>query len=232
VEIIAEIGQNHNGDMDLARRLIVEAKRAGADVAKFQLFDARSLFPKQGNPWFEYNCKTELMPSQVEMLAAECVRAGIEFMASVFDTKRIAWLEAVGVKRYKIASRSVRDRALIEAVAATGKPLIVSLGMWAEPEFPKISTPATVDYLYCISQYPTPLTELHLARVDFAKYGGFSDHTVGVDASLAAMARGARIVEKHFTLDRDMYGPDHAGSVTPQQLAVMCAFRDSLEQML
>ena len=137
MEIIAEIGQNHNGDMELARRLIAEAKASGASVAKFQVYSARDLFPKEGNEWFEYNCKTELSRADVEMLARDCQDQRIEFMASVFDVERIGWLEAVGVRRYKIASRSVRDSALVEAVAETGKPVIVSLGMWNEPSFPK-----------------------------------------------------------------------------------------------
>ena len=104
MQIIAEIGQNHNGDMALlARRLIAEAKAAGADVAKFQVYDARALFPKEGNEWFDYNCRTELSRADVEMLAAECEAQRIEFMASVFDVERVAWLEAVNMHRYKIA---------------------------------------------------------------------------------------------------------------------------------
>jgi sialic acid synthase SpsE len=232
MEIIAEIGQNHNGDMDLARSLIREAKAAGASVAKFQVYEARALFPKECNEWFDYNCKTELSRANVEALAVECDKAGIEFMASVFDVERIQWLEAVGMRRYKIASRSVRDRALIEAVAATGKPMIVALGMWNEPGFPSIAAPGGVDFLYCVSKYPTPLADLHFGAVDFSRYAGFSDHTIGIDAPMAALARGARIIEKHFTLDKGLHGPDHAGSMTPQELRSLCSFRDSLRSML
>src|SRR4051812_44623481 len=105
IEIIAEIGQNHNGDIDLAVDLIRRAKEHGADVAKFQLYDARALFPKEGNEWFEYNCKTELSRAHLRKLADACEACGIEFMASVFDVERVAWLEDVGVRRYKIASR-------------------------------------------------------------------------------------------------------------------------------
>lgn len=228
MEIIAEIGQNHNGDMELARRLIAEAKASGAGVAKFQVYSARDLFPKGGNEWFEYNCKTELSRTDVEMLARECQDQGIEFMASVFDVERISWLEAVGARRYKIASRSVRDRALIEAVAETGKPVIVSLGMWDGPSFPKLDVPGGVGYLYCVSKYPTELADLRFAEVDFDRYVGFSDHTIGVDAAMIALSRGARIIEKHFTLDKHMYGPDHSGSMTPSELAVLGRFRDNL----
>ena len=232
MEIIAEIGQNHNGDMQLARRLIAEAKAAGADVAKFQVYEARALFPKQDNEWFDYNCHTELGRADVEMLAAECERVGIEFMASVFDVERVPWLEGVGMRRYKIASRSVRDRALLDAVAGTGKAMIVSLGMWNEPGFPEIHTSGVVEYLYCIAKYPTPLSELHLGAVNFSCYAGFSDHTVGIEAAMIALSRGARIVEKHFTVDKAMFGPDHSGSMTPSELAALCQFRDALAQAL
>jgi sialic acid synthase SpsE len=232
MEIIAEIGQNHNGDMALAKRLITEAKAAGASVAKFQLYDARALFPKEGNEWFDYNCRTELSRANIEMLADECARLGIEFMASVFDVERIAWLEAVGMRRYKVASRSVKDQPLMEACAANGKRLIVSLGMWFESRFPTIAAPGGVDFLYCISKYPTPLADLKLAAVDFTRYAGFSDHTIGIDAPIIALSRGARIIEKHFTLDKSMYGPDHAGSMTPDELAALCRFRDRVAEVL
>jgi len=232
MEIFAEIGQNHNGDMGLARELIHSAKENGADVAKFQVYDAVALFPKEGNEWFDYNCKTELSRDQINYLAEECRSAGIEFMASVFDIDRIAWLEDVGMARYKIASRSIRETQLIEAVAATGKPMVASLGIWGEPEFPKIECRGGVEFLYCISKYPTPLSDLKLAQIDFDAYGGFSDHTIGTTAAIAAFARGARILEKHFTLDKSMYGPDHEGSMTPAELAQINAFREELRLCL
>lgn len=232
MEIIAEIGQNHNGDMDLACELIRKAKENGADVAKFQLYDAKTLFPKEGNPWFEYNCKTELSRQQLELLANECERVGIEFMSSVFDVERVQWLEELGVKRYKIASRSVYDDALIRAVTATGKPVIISLGMWNQPVFPKIVAQGALQYLYCISRYPTELRDLNLSKVDFSQYAGFSDHTIGITAGIAAMALGAKIVEKHFTLDQTMYGPDHAGSMIPSELKQLSVFRNELQACL
>jgi len=231
-EIIAEIGQNHNGDMELAKQLIQHAKNSGADVAKFQLYEARARFPKEGNEWFEYNCKTELSRDQIKMLADECARVGIEFMASVFDIERIAWLEEVGMKRYKIASRSIFETDLIDAVAATGKPMLVSLGKWDRPGLPDIKAKGGVHYLYCIAKYPPALTEVHLGRADFTRYAGFSDHTIGTAASIAAIARGAQILEKHFTIDKNMYGPDHQGSATPAELAEICSFRDSAELLL
>lgn len=231
-EIIAEIGQNHNGDMQMARDLIRAARDCGADVAKFQVYDAQALFPKENNPWYDYNCKTELSRAQVEELANECAKVNIEFMASVFDLERVDWLEAVGVKRYKVASRSVREAALIQCLVATGKPLIVSLGMWGEKDFPVIKSAAPVDFLYCISKYPTPLNELRLSQVDFNKHAGFSDHSIGIGGSLAAIALGARIIEKHFTLDKTLYGPDHSGSMTPDELKAMAAYAAEITEAL
>ena len=116
VEIIAEIGQNHNGDMLLAKELIHAAKENGADVAKFQLYDAVSLFPKENNPWYEYNCQTELSRDQVTDLNNECQKVGIEFMSSVFDVERIDWLESINVKSHKVASRSIKDASLTNAM--------------------------------------------------------------------------------------------------------------------
>lgn len=228
MEIIAEIGQNHNGDVNLALKMIRQAKASGADVVKFQIYEARALFPQQGNEWFEYNCQTELTRDQVKRLAEECDRVGIEFLASVFDVERVGWTEDIGVKRYKIASRSIHDGKLVQAIAHTGKPVIVSLGMWDGAEFPVIQTKGPVHYLYCVSKYPAEPDELKLGSVDFRKYSGFSDHSVGITAALVAFSRGAGIVEKHFTLDRSLYGPDHVCSMTPEELVQLRGFRDEI----
>ena len=232
MEIIAEIGQNHNGDMALAVELIHAAKEAGADVAKFQVYDAKALFPKENNPWYEYNLSTELSREQILLLAGECATAGIEFMASVFSPELVPLLEEAGVKRYKVASRSVRDGALMNALAATGKPLLVSLGMWDGAQFPKVPTNAPVRFLHCIARYPAPLEDLGLSRVDFTRYAGFSDHSEGITAAMTALARGAGIIEKHFTLDKNMFGPDHICSMTPDELRELCRFREELARCL
>lgn len=225
-EIIAEIGQNHNGDMSIAEELIRAAQAAGADVAKFQVYDAKAIFPaKAQNPWYDYNCLTELTKPDVFRLAAYCARVGIEFMASVFDVERVDWLEEAGVKRYKVASRSVRDSALLRRIVQTRKPVVVSLGMWSEPNFPAIPDAVSVDYLYCVSKYPTPLSALKLMDVDFRKYSGFSDHSEGITAACASFVLGSRILEKHLTLDKASYGPDHACSMTPAELAAIDRFR-------
>ena len=232
MEIIAEIGQNHNGDMALAARMIRSAKENGADVAKFQLYEAKKLFPKVNNPWFEYNCKTELSRDQVRFLAKECKDAGIEFMASVFDVDRVGWLEEAGVKRYKLASRSIYDKELIARLCRTKKPLLISLGMYKGKRLPVIPSKGKVQFLYCVSKYPARLSDMHLEKVDFTRYAGLSDHTIGISAAQAAFSRGAGIVEKHFTLDKDMYGPDHKGSMTPDELKMLHNYRKDLKRLL
>lgn len=231
MEIIAEIGQNHNGDMELAKDLIVAAKESGADVAKFQVFDAPETFGKKNNPWFDYNCKTQLSKENVFFLAEECKKNNIEFMASVFDIKFIKWLEDVNVKRYKIASRSIYDNKLVNALLKLNKPLIISLGFWEEKAFPKFESNNTLDYLYCISKYPTKISEIDFKAIDFNVYGGFSDHTLGISASIFAMLNGAKIIEKHFTFDKSLYGPDHELSITPDELSVLTQFKEDLTDL-
>ena len=104
--------------------------------------------------------------------------------------------------------------------------------MWNEPEFPQIFGANSLDFLYCVSKYPTPLADVHLGAVDFSRYAGFSDHTIGIAASLAAISLGARIIEKHFTLDKNLYGPDHEGSMTPSELTALSGFAMEIAQAL
>ena len=236
-EIIAEIGQNHNGDMTIAKELIHAAAENGADVAKFQLFDSRALFPtkEEGNEWYDYNCSTELSKDDLHLLNEECQKADIEFMSSAFDVERVSWLEEINVRRHKLASRSIKDQELINAVARTKKPIICSLGLWDDPDFPQINAPGGLYFLYCVCKYPTPLIDLQLQDVIFdqhSSFAGFSDHTMGIAAPITAIARGAQIIEKHFTLDQSMYGPDHQGSMTPDELKQLSSFRDEISVCL
>ncbi len=232
MEIIAEIGQNHNGDMVLAKELIHAAKESGADIAKFQLFDALKTFEKKNNPWFEYNCKTQLSQENLVTLNEECKKADIEFMSSVFNFELINWLEELNVERYKVASRSINDNKLIKTLLELNKPLIISLGHWKKKDFPVFSSNKKISYLYCVSKYPTELDELHLSEVDFSKYDGFSDHTIGVNASIIALSRGAKIIEKHFTLDKNLFGPDHSCSMLPEELMAISNFKKELKLAL
>ena len=229
--IIAEIGQNHNGDMKMARELITAAKEAGAAVAKFQLFDVDAVFPPE-DKMNEQRKMAQLNRQQVQELADYCEKTGIEFVASVFDTERLQWCEEIGMKRYKIASLSIYDSELINAIAETGKDIIASLGKYREKGFPEFNTGGRVDFLYCVAKYPTYPEDLNFLSVDFNEFSGFSDHTIGIEASLIAMARGARIIEKHFTFDKNLPGPNHIHSVVPGELKQMVEFSKKCDNIL
>ena len=218
---IAEIGLNHNGNLDLCFEMIKQAKQAGADIVKFQL----GWRDKPG----EINC---IDKDWLKKLKAWCDYFNIEFMSSIITFDAFGMIKEVKPNRYKIASRTLKDNfELAKAIVAEGKETIVSLGMWDGADFPKIDGKA-ISFLYCISKYPTPLEDVNLRYVDFNKYTGFSDHTIGITAPCVAMSRGAKIIEKHFTLDKQMHGPDHECSMTPTELKQICQFRDELERCL
>ncbi len=231
VLIIAEIGQNHSGDMELAKRLVLMAKESGADIAKLQFYDADKIL-SPSSKWYQEAKKAQISKEQATKICQWCRKADIEFMASVFDIQRFRWCEELGVTRYKIASRSIYDQELINAIASSGKDMIVSLGMYEGNEFPRIKTSGRVDFLYCVSKYPATPEELNISEVDFSEYSGFSDHTIGIEAALIAVARGAKIIEKHFTLDKRMHGPDHVCSMEPEELQQLVWLARKFETVL
>ncbi len=231
--IIAEIGINHNGNIHVAHELIRQAKIAGADIAKFQLYDPYKIFGPKGtypNPAaLEQALTVQLTREDAVRLNAWCDEEGIEFMASVFDLERFNWVEALGVRRHKIASRTVQETALCRQVLATGKETFMSLGFWDQPGVPYHAE--HVRYLYCVPKYPCDYADIHLPE-SFSRsiYQGFSDHTIGIEAALAAVGRGATVIEKHFTLNKGLPGPDHVCSVTPAELAQLCRFSHLIEK--
>lgn len=239
VEIIAEIGINHNGNIELARDMIQVAKACGADVAKFQIYDPVRLLnpehPDLKDHW-DTILATKLLCSDVATLKRECDWVGIEFMASVFRPEVVEWTESIGMQRYKIASRSIYDQELAVAIAATGKPVIASYGMTKKGKRAAIENIGVSELrrLYCVSEYPTPLEDVefmdHWGRNIFGigKYYGFSDHTSGLAAAVVAMTLGARIIEKHFTMDKNLPGPDHVCSIIPDELRTLCELRDGI----
>ena len=244
ITVIAEIGINHNGDMPLAADMIREAKWAGADVAKFQIYVPERVLdlerPNVKKHWDTIKA-AELTFVDVCFLGGTCDREGIEFLASVFHPDRVEWTEEIGMERYKIASRSIYDRPLAKTIAATGKPVIVSWGWHTlEKGYPVlIDYPAAwarTKHLYCVSKYPAPLDELHFHKNTFrtfgGRYDGFSDHTMGITASVVAMSLGATIIEKHFTLSRDLPGCDQSCSIEPAELRQLCDMRDEIEVIL
>jgi N-acetylneuraminate synthase/N,N'-diacetyllegionaminate synthase len=260
-EIIAEIGINHHGDMWIAKRMIEQAKSCGADTAKFQLYDPYKLLDYtqfSAVDWAEI-VRSQLTYEQIRDLRLYCDRVGIEFLASAFDLERLEWLERLEVKRHKIASRSIYDREYVKAVQRTGKPYLVSLGMVDSSKEEEVSTACRlmgraengqwrftqdVDFLYCVSEYPTPLEKIRLRPTMFRgdigisfeydyewHYSGFSDHTVGTTAAMVAIALGARVIEKHFTLDQSQPGPDQICSLEPLELRTLCEYRDEVERL-
>jgi sialic acid synthase SpsE len=238
IEIIAEIGINHQGNMDLAREMIDRAKEAGADVAKFQVYDVdKTLDPEHPllKPCWDVIKATELSWVQVLELAAYCRGVDIEFLASVFQPERVIWLEEAQVKRYKIASRSMYDDALAVAIAETHKPVIVSFGYFdgRTPSILHHLDIGEVTCLVCKSDYPAKVKGL-FEPDDFIRGGfdGLSDHTPTIWASVIAMSLGAKMIEKHVTTNKRLPGPDHAASISFEELRQLCEARDAVEALL
>ena len=245
ITIVAEIGVNTNGDFNRAKKMILMAKSCGADVAKFQVYDPiKVLDPEHPDikPWWDLLLGIQFDQSEWRTLAAYCNEIGIEFFCSVFDPADVEWLNPL-VKRWKIASRSMYDDALAAAVVETGKPIIVSYGYYDGRPAATFGWGLPVGSfvpLYCVSKYPTQLSDLHFTvtgkygtdSIFRGPYSGFSDHTEGTLASTVAMAMGAKIIEKHFTLDHAMPGPDHRCSANAIELSTLCSIRDEIEGML
>jgi len=214
--VICELGHNANGNMRLNKLMIEEAKNCGADIAKFQVYNADTFKKPWQARYFELKF-TELNFDEVKELKEHCDKVGIEFMASSFDLERLGWLEKLGVKRHKLASRSIYNTELIKAMEKTKKPIIASLGWWNDIVPPKIKN---AQLLYCVSEYPARIlaSEFPPEFGEDSAYQGFSDHTLGMYWAREAVKRGATIIEKHFTLSRDLPGYDQKGSCDPTEL--------------
>ncbi|MFH1092494.1 MAG: N-acetylneuraminate synthase family protein [Pseudomonadota bacterium] len=227
-QIIAEIGFNHEGNMDLAEQMVRAAARAGADAVKIQTFQAGDLV-LPNSPHYEGLKAGEMDLEQHRRLSAAAAEEGVEFLSTPFSRRAVDLLEKVGVKRYKIASMDLTNLDLLAYVAQTRKPVIVSTGMAtlaeiaASLDFLNERQAGEVCLLHCISDYPSQAGELNLAVIPFLKqcFGlpvGYSDHFPGVKACLAAAMLGADLIETHFTLDRSKPGADHEHSADAQQL--------------
>jgi len=231
--IIAECGINHQGDVNYARKSIEVAKEIGCDIWKTQLYNPEALFPDhkvmvEGRNWYPEVRKTNLSFDQVVMLKKHCDEVGIEFMASAFDYERLQGLEDVGVKRHKIASKMNKDVPFICKVLETGKEVLFSThdtNISQNIDFGKIS------FLYCVSKYPTNLSDLDFMYWRDDCWEGFSDHTIGIEASIYAMAQGAEIIEKHFKLSESDIGPDMIISSTPDQMSSLVKFARAFEEI-
>lgn len=243
VFVIAEAGVNHNGDVETAERLIAEAKRAGAHAIKFQSFTADALVSK-GTPKVRHH-RDPLRPEETHhamikrleidhdfqrRLFERCAEESILFLSTPYDVESARFLEKLGVVAFKTASADIVDLPLHECIAQTRKPTFVSVGMATMEEitavrdiYQRADNPHLI-LLHCTSSYPASAASLNLRVITalqerFGTLVGYSDHSVGNTAAIASVALGACVVEKHFTLDRQMDGPDHRASIEPDALA-------------
>lgn len=238
--VIAEIGVNHNGSMDLARQLIDAAAKAGADAVKFQTFRAEDLVTPDarkadyqiantgdGGSQFDMLKALELDEDQFRSLAVHCAGAGIAFLSTPFSEAAADLLERVGVDRFKISSGDLTHLPMLAHIARKNRPIILSTGMGTLADIEAAlaviagAGDPPVSLLHCVSNYPAAAEDCNLAAMDtmaraFGRPVGWSDHTEGAAISWAAVARGASIVEKHITLDRGLPGPDHRASMEPE----------------
>jgi N-acetylneuraminate synthase len=244
--LIAEAGVNHNGSVELAHRLVDAAADAGADAVKFQTFEPAALVTETAEK-ADYQRRNDAADTQLEMLAklvlpreahVELQRhaeaRGIVFMSSPFDERSADFLDELGVPALKIASGEVTNSFLLRHVARKSRPLLMSTGMCtldevrAALELVRRAGDAPVALFHCVSSYPADAADANLAamatmRAAFGVPVGWSDHTLGIDVAIAAVALGAELIEKHLTLDRTLPGPDHEASLEPQELAALVA---------
>lgn len=250
VYIIAEAGVNHNGSFELACRLADSAKEAGADCVKYQTFKSENLVSKDAQK-AEYQKETTGDSSQQDMLKKlelsydsfvrlkeYCDRIGICFLSTPFDFESIDFLNSLDMPFWKIPSGEVTNYPYLVALAKTGKPVVMSTGMCEMNEIAdaikvlKDNGTKDIKLLHCNTEYPTPFEDVNLTamktmREAFGTEVGYSDHTKGIEVPIAAVALGATIIEKHFTLDRNMEGPDHKASLEPPELKQMvCSIRN------
>lgn len=255
VFIIAEAGVNHNGKLELAYKLVDAAKEAGADCIKFQTFKAEKLVAQSAQK-AEYQKATTGDSSQQDMLKKlelsyeefvklkeYCNRKDICFLSTPFDFDSIEFLNSIDMPFWKIPSGEITNLPYLMVLAKTGKPVIMSTGMCNMEEIEAairvLEENGTTDIrlLHCNTEYPTPFEDVNLKAMEtmrkaFGLEVGYSDHTKGIEVPIAATALGATIIEKHFTLDRNMEGPDHRASLEPQELAAMVSSIRHIEKSL
>lgn len=251
--IIAEAGVNHNGSLELAKEMVDKAKEAGTDYIKFQTFVPKQLVSQYASK-AEYQKKNtaeqesqlkmleKLALSQTDFIELEryCEKVGIGFISTPFDISSIEFLETLNMDFWKIPSGEVTNLPYLERIGKTGRKVILSTGMCEMDEIEHaiqiLETNGTKDIilLHCNTEYPTPFCDVNLMAMlqmkeQLGKSVGYSDHTVGIEVSIAAAALGAEVIEKHFTLDKRMEGPDHKASLEPSELRQMVSAIRNLE---
>ena len=243
--IIAEAGVNHNGSFELAKQLVDKAVWAGADCIKFQTFNSKNLVSKNAQK-AEYQKKTtDSSESQLEMLKKlelskeefielrdYCNQKGIMFLSTPFDLESIDFLASIGVKTWKIPSGEITNYPFLRAIGKRKESVIMSTGMCTLDEVRdaikvlKDFGTTDITLLHCTTEYPAPYDSVNLKAMltlqkEFGFKVGYSDHTNGIEVPVAAVAMGASVIEKHFTLDKNMEGPDHKASLEPDELKLM-----------
>lgn len=256
IYIIAEAGVNHNGDLALAKKLVDCAARAGADCVKFQTFCAEQVVSAAA-PKAEYQKETtgseesqldmvkklELSYDAFVILKEYCQSQGIDFLSTPFDLTSIRFLDRLGVPFWKIPSGEVTNYPYLAEIGRTQRPVVMSTGMCtlsevgAAMEVLRSYGTEDIRLLHCNTEYPTPFENVNLRametlRQEFGVTVGYSDHTQGIEIPIAAVVLGAEVIEKHFTLDRNMEGPDHKASLEPNELADMISGIRHVEQAL
>ena len=256
VIIIAEAGVNHNGDISLAQKLIDVAVEAGVDYVKFQTFKADKLVSRSAKKadyqvknisdgdTSQYNMlkKLELSHDDHLQLLDYCSRKGIKFFSTAFDLEGLKYLNDLNLPLFKIPSGEVTNYPYLKMVATFGKPIILSTGMCSEEDVEQAIrvlldnglSKKDITVLHCNTEYPTPMKDVNLKamltlRDKFGVQVGYSDHTLGIEVPIAAVAMGAKIIEKHFTLDRNLPGPDHIASLEPNELSMMVSAIRNIE---
>ena len=259
VLIIAEAGVNHNGSIELAKRLVDEAVNAGVDYIKFQTFKSEKLVSKaakqaeyqqknighEGESQYTMLKRLELSPADHEVLIDYCNSKGIKFFSTAFDMDSIDYLHSLNLGLWKIPSGEITNFPYLRKIATFGEPIILSTGMSELNEIEE-AIQVLIKYgvakedltvLHCTTEYPTPFTDVNLkAMLQIGeKFGvkiGYSDHTKGIEVPIAAVALGATVIEKHFTLDKTMEGPDHKASLEPDELKAMVTSIRNIENAL
>ncbi len=258
ITIIAEAGVNHNGSINTAKKMIDVAVDAGADLVKFQTFKAKTLAIKSAGKadyqknltdadesQFEMIKKLELDQAAHEELMLYCEKKGIIFFSAAFDLGSIELLEKLDISLYKIPSGEITNLPYLRQIGRLGKPIILSTGMSTLGEIHSalnILLEAGVDkkqitILHCNSEYPTPMKHVNLKAMHTIGKKlrvkiGYSDHTLGIEVPIAAVAMGATVIEKHFTLDRTLPGPDHSASLEPDELKLMVKAIRNIEKAM
>ena len=256
--IIAEAGINHNGSIDTAKKMIDAAVYAGADLVKFQTFKAETLVTKTAEKADYQKNLTEKSESQYEMikkleldrvaheeLIQYCMEKGIIFLSTAFDHDSIDLLNELDIPLYKIPSGEITNLPYLRHIGRMGKPIFMSTGMATLKEVRAAlnilleagAEKNKITILHCNTEYPTPMQDVNLRamltiRDELGVKIGYSDHTLGIEVPIAAVAMGATVIEKHFTLDRNMPGPDHAASLEPEELKSMVTAIRNIEKAM